>query len=107
MFFAKKDSDQQGLDINIGRVLEMFRTNVLDAAQAREALTKFFGGEAQKDLPLLQSHLTNVLAGVDSGALDLTKARNSLVNAAAASEKHDPHYAVALESLLAPPVAHN
>lgn len=106
MFFAKKDSDQQGLDINIGRVLEMFRTNVLDATQAREALTKFFGGEAQKDLPALHSRLTTVLTGVDTGGLDLTKARASLVNAAAASEKHDPHYVAILDALLAPPVEH-
>lgn len=100
MFFNKKDSDQQGLDINIGRVLEMFRTNVLDAHQAREALGKFFGGEAQKDLAALESHLTTVLAGIDDGTLDLTKARAGLVNAAAASERHDPHYAALLHTIV-------
>lgn len=40
MFFMK-DAAQQALDINIGRVLEMFRTGVLNRQQTCEGLTRF------------------------------------------------------------------
>ena len=97
MFFSKKDSDQQGLDINIGRVLEMFNTGVLGPDQARDAVAKFFGGEAQKDVASLNRHLSRILICLNDGTMDTNNARMALVNAAAASEKHDPHYADLLE----------
>jgi hypothetical protein len=100
MFFKKKDSEQQGLDINIGRVLEMFQTGVLSLEATREAVAKFFGGEAQKDLTGLNDILTRILTRIHAGALDCNKARSGLVNAAAASEHHDPHYIDRLQALL-------
>ncbi|MDI7775539.1 hypothetical protein [Asticcacaulis sp. EMRT-3] len=105
MFFMKKESDQQGLDINIGRVLEMFRTSVLDPAQTAESLTRFFTGEGQKDIPALQAYLTRVLTAVDDGTIDLSRARACLVDAAGASERHEPNFADRLKTLCEPPVA--
>ena len=102
MFFMKKESAQQGLDINVGRVLEMFQTGVLDPAQTSEALMKFFTGEAQKDLPGLNSALAAALEALDKGQVTPSRTRAALVDAAGASERHEPNYADILHQLLEP-----
>lgn len=91
MFFMK-DAAQQALDINIGRVLEMFRTGVLDRQQTCEGLTRFFEGASHHDSADLDAHLMRIVERVDTGALDCKEARHKLVKAALASEKNDLRY---------------
>lgn len=98
MFFMK-DAASQVLDINIGRVLEMFRSGILDREQAREGLTRFFEGAARHDSSDLSVYLTRILERVDTGALEPKEARIRLVKAALASEKNDLRYADILHSM--------
>ena len=91
MFFMK-DAAQQALDINIGRVLEMFRTGVLNRQQTCEGLTRFFEGATHHDAADLDAHLMRIVERVDTGALEPKEARHKLVKAALASEKNDLRY---------------
>jgi hypothetical protein len=91
MFFMK-DAAQQALDINIGRVLEMLRSGILDRRQACEALTRFFEGALHHDAADLNDHLMRIVERVDIGTLEPKEARHKLVKAALASEKNDLRY---------------
>ena len=84
------DSAHQALDINIGRVLEMFQRSVLTTDQAEAELLKFFSSAERLDGAHLNVDLTHILERVQDGTLDPEKARSELVKAAAASEKNDP-----------------
>ena len=99
MFFMK-DAAQQALDINIGRVLEMFRSGVLTRQQACESLTRFFEGAARHDARDLDAHLMRILERVDTGALEPKEARHKLVKAALASEKNDLRCADILHTMV-------
>jgi len=99
MFFMK-DAAQQALDINIGRVLEMFRSGVLTREQARDGLIRFFEGAAHHDAADLNAHLNRILERVDTGAIDCKDARTKLVKAALASEKNDLRYADILHHMV-------
>ncbi len=96
MFFMK-DAAQQALDINIGRILEVFRSGVLDRTCALDSLFKFFEGAT--DAGETRAWLDRILERVDSGALDTKDARQRLVKAALASEKHDQRYADILHQM--------
>ncbi|MGA9658742.1 MAG: hypothetical protein WBQ60_06555 [Asticcacaulis sp.] len=98
MFFMK-DAAQQALDINIGRVLEIFRTGIINRAQACENLHKFFEGASKHDTASLNASLMRILERIDTGALESKDARLQLVKAALASEKNDMRYVDILHNI--------
>ncbi len=85
-----RDSDNRALDINIGRVLEMFRTGFLPREAVRQSLAKFFTDAGRRDGPHLDADLHRILDRIDDNSLSLVAARTELVKAAVAAEKNDP-----------------
>ena len=97
-----RDSDNRALDINIGRVLEMFRTGFLPRQAAHEALAKFFSDCGRHKDAQLDADLDRVLARVDDNSLALKQARENLVKAAVACERNDPKAAEMLHRIAEP-----
>jgi len=97
-----RDSDNRALDINIGRVLEMFRTGFLPRSAAHEALEKFFTDCGRRKDAQLDSDLDTILNRIDDNSLPLRQARESLVKAAVACERNDPKAAELLHHIAEP-----
>jgi hypothetical protein len=84
-----RDAGHQALDINIGRILQMYLTGDLSAETTRNNLTRFFGGapEWRGDIDAwIDRRLAEMADGRDAGHV-----RQDLVKMAAAAERHDPH----------------
>ncbi len=89
-----RDAGHQSLDINIGRVIELFIENDIPLEVARENLAKHFHGkQVAENRASLDTYITNVLDMVRSGELEPVQARTGLVRAAAAAEKGDKAFA--------------
>ena len=89
-----RDAGHQSLDINIGRVIELFIENDIRLEVARETICKHFQGKhVAENRASLDTYVTNVLEMVRTGELEPVQARNGLVRAAAAAEKGDKAYA--------------
>ncbi len=89
-----RDAGHQSLDINIGRVIELFIENDIPLATARESICRLFHGKhVEENRASLETYVTNVLEMVRTGELEPVQARNGLVRSAAAAEKGDKAYA--------------
>jgi len=89
-----RDSDHRSLDINIGRVVELFIENDIPLETARDDICKHFHGKhVVENRANLQTYVTNVLEMVRGGELEPVQARTGLVRAAAAAEKGDKAFA--------------
>ena len=84
-----KDAGHQALDINIGRILQMYLTGDLNAEVTRDNLSRFFNGASEWrheiDFWLLR-RLHDMRDGHDANLV-----RREIVQMAAAAENHDPH----------------
>ncbi len=89
-----RDADHRSLDINIGRVIELFIENDIPLEAARENICRHFHGKAvAESRAALDTYVTNVLEMVRGGELEPVQARSGLVRAAAAAEKGDKAFA--------------
>ena len=91
-----RDAGHQALDINIGRILQMYLTGDLSAEVTRNNLSRFFNGapEWRDDIDAwLTRRLDDMRDGHDANAV-----RRDMVRVAAAAERHDPHLADMLHS---------
>ncbi|ESQ85377.1 hypothetical protein ABAC460_23765 [Asticcacaulis sp. AC460] len=86
-----RDAAHQALDINIGRILQMYLTGDLSAEVTRNNLTRFFNGapEWRGDI---DAWLTRRLNDMRDGH-DANHVRHDIVRMAAAAERHDPKLA--------------
>lgn len=89
-----RDAGHQSLDLNIGRVIELFIENDIPLEAARENICKHFHGkQVAENRANLETYVNNVLDMVRSGELEPVQARAGLVRAAAAAEKGDKAFA--------------
>ncbi len=89
-----RDAGHQSLDLNIGRVIELFIQNDIPLEIARENICKHFHGKSvAENRASLETYVNNVLDMVRTGELEPVQARTGLVRAAAAAEKGDKAYA--------------
>ncbi|MGZ3297657.1 MAG: hypothetical protein ACXU8U_05790 [Asticcacaulis sp.] len=89
-----RDASHQSLDINIGRIIELYIDGDITADVAREDLIRFFHGKkVAEQSDNVRTYISNVLDMLQSGELEPVQARNGLVRAAAAAEKGDPAFA--------------
>jgi hypothetical protein len=89
-----RDASHQSLDINIGRIVELYIEGDISAEMAREDLKRFFRGKrVAEESANLETYIANVLEMLQTGELEPVQARNGLVRAAAAAEKGDPAFA--------------
>jgi len=97
------DAGHQSLDINIGRVVELFIENDIPLETARENICKHFHGkQVEENRVSLDTYVTNVLEMARTGELEPVQARNGLVRAAAAAEKGDKAYASLINTQAGP-----
>ena len=98
-----RDAGHQSLDINIGRVIELFIENDIPLEAARENICKHFHGKpVAESRAALEAYVTNVLEMVRSGELEPVQARTGLVRAAAAAEKGDKAFASLINTQAGP-----
>ena len=98
-----RDAGHQSLDINIGRVIELFIENDIPLETARENICRHFHGkQVAENRASLDTYVTNVLEMVRTGELEPVQARNGLVRAAAAAEKGDKAYASLINTQVGP-----
>ena len=89
-----RDAGHQSLDLNIGRVIELFIEGDIPLEIARENICKHFHGKSvAENRASLETYVNNVLDMVRTGELEPVQARTGLVRAAAAAEKGDKAYA--------------
>ena len=89
-----RDAGHQSLDLNIGRVIELFIENDIPLESARENICKHFHGkQVAENRASLETYVNNVLDMVRTGELEPVQARTGLVRAAAAAEKGDKAFA--------------
>ena len=89
-----RDAGHQSLDLNIGRVIELFIEGDIPLEAARENICKHFHGKAvTENRAALETYVNNVLDMVRTGELEPVQARTGLVRAAAAAEKGDKAFA--------------
>ena len=98
-----RDSGHQSLDINIGRIIELFIENDIPLEVARQDICKHFHGkQVAENRASLQTYVGNVLEMVRTGELEAVQARTGLVRAAAAAEKGDKAYASLINTQAGP-----
>jgi hypothetical protein len=98
-----RDAGHQSLDINIGRVIELFIENDIPLEAARENICKHFHGkQVAENRADLEAHVTHVLETLRSGELEPVQARTGLVHAAAAAEKGDKAFVSLIHSQAGP-----
>ncbi len=98
-----KDASHQSLDINLGRVVELFIEGDIPIETARENICKHFHGKhVAENRAALETYVNNVLDMVRSGELEPVQARNGLVTAAAKAEKGDPAFASLIKTQAGP-----
>jgi hypothetical protein len=98
-----RDAGHQSLDINIGRVIELFIENDIPLEVARENICKHFHGkQVAENRAHLETYVTNVLEMVRTGELEPVQARTGLVRAAAAAEKGDKAFASLINTQAGP-----
>ena len=98
-----RDAGHQSLDINIGRVIELFIENDIPLEVARENICRHFHGKSvAENRASLDTYVTNVLEMVRTGELEAVQARSGLVRAAAAAEKGDKAYASLINTQAGP-----
>ena len=98
-----RDAGHQSLDLNIGRVIELFIENDIPLETARENICKHFHGKhVAENSANLETYVTNVLDMVRSGELEPFQARTGLVRAAAAAEKGDKAFASLINTQAGP-----
>ena len=89
-----RDAGHQSLDLNIGRVIELFIEGDIPLEIARENICKHFHGKSvAENRASLETYVNNVLDMVRTGELEPVQARTGLVRAAAAAEKGDKAFA--------------
>ncbi len=85
-----KDRDHQALDINIGRVIELFIRGILSRDAARDDLKRYFDGPVLRGAPgEVDAYILRVLDQTDKQVLDPNQARRELVRASSASQAGD------------------
>jgi len=98
-----RDAGHQSLDINIGRVIELFIENDIPLEVARENICKHFHGKhVAENRASLEIYVGNVLEMVRTGELEPVQARTGLVRAAAAAEKGDKAFASLIKTQAGP-----
>ncbi len=98
-----RDAGHQSLDINIGRIIELFIENDIPLETARENICRHFHGkQVAENRASLDIYVTNVLEMVRTGELEPVQARNGFVRAAAAAEKGDKAYASLINTQAGP-----
>ena len=83
-----KDAGHQALDINIGRILQMYLTGDLSAEVTRNNLSRFFNGAPQWRNDI-DAWLLRRLHDMRDGH-DASHVRKDMVRMAVAAENHDP-----------------
>ncbi len=103
-----RDAGHQSLDINIGRVIELFIEGDIPLETARENVCKHFHGkQVAENRQSLGTYVTNVLDMVRTGELEAVQARNGLVHAAVAAEKGDKAFAGLINTQAGPSKTYN
>lgn len=98
-----RDAGHQSLDLNIGRVIELFIENDIPQDVARENICKHFHGkQVAENRANLETYVNNVLDMVRTGELEPVQARTGLVRAAAAAEKGDKAFASLINTQAGP-----
>ena len=88
-----KDRDHQALDINIGRVIELYIRGILGREAAREDLTRYFAGPVLRHAPGdVGAYIDHVLESTDQGRIDAGQARRNLVKAISAAQANDDSF---------------
>lgn len=87
-------ADHQALDLNIGRIVELYIKAGITLAVARKDLTRFFGESHNPTVASgLQEYLGGLLAQMRAGDLEPAEVRADLVRLAALALMHDPDFA--------------
>ena len=98
-----RDARHQSLDMNIGRVIELFIENDISLDVARENICKHFHGKhVAENRAALDTYVNNVLDMLRTGELEPVQARTGLVRAAAAAEKGDKAFASLINTQAGP-----
>jgi len=88
------DTDHQALDLNIGRIVELYIKAEIPLAVARKDLTRFFGESHNPTVSSdLQAYLGGILAQMRAGDLEPAEVRADLVRLAALAFAQDPDFA--------------
>lgn len=88
-----RDRDHQALDINIGRVIELYIRGILTREAARDDLIRYFDGPVMRSSPgEVGAYILRVLDLADKDVLDANQARRELVRATSAAQGNDTSF---------------
>ena len=87
------DSDHQALDMNIGRIVEMYFLAEIELPEAKSDLMTLFGGPHPASISdALKVYLSRMLVQTRQGDLDAGEVRVDLVRLAGLAHAHDPDF---------------
>ncbi len=92
------DAGHQAIDLNIGRIIDMYLMAEITLPMAKADLLKFFGAPHTVQIATdLEAYLSQMLDQMRNGDLEPGEVRADLVRLAALANAHDPDFAKQVE----------
>lgn len=92
------DADHQAIDLNIGRIIDMYLMAEITLLQAKTDILNLFGRlHAAETMADLDAYLSQMLEQMRKGDLEPDEVRTDLVRLVALANAHDPDFAAQVQ----------